>query len=203
MKIKRVAVYVDGFNLYHALKDLKEPHLKWLDLWSLSNLLLDSEDQKLAYVKYFSTYAKWQEDRYRRHQLYVEALQVRGVEFVAGKFKKKSVKCKVCQNEYDVREEKETDVNIGVHLVADALKDRFDRAIVISADTDLNGAVKHTRLEAQSKKISIVTPPKRKAYNRYAQFEIPLKSIRDSLLPDSIISKNNKKIKRPPEYDPY
>lgn len=24
----RAAVYIDGFNLYHAIDDLKEPHLK-------------------------------------------------------------------------------------------------------------------------------------------------------------------------------
>ena len=40
MTTKRVAVYVDGFNLYHALDDLAENHLKWLDLWSLSETLI-------------------------------------------------------------------------------------------------------------------------------------------------------------------
>ena len=32
---KRVAVYVDGFNLYHAIDELRDNQLKWLDLWQL------------------------------------------------------------------------------------------------------------------------------------------------------------------------
>jgi len=32
----RTIVYIDGFNLYHALDDLRENHLKWVDLWALS-----------------------------------------------------------------------------------------------------------------------------------------------------------------------
>ena len=27
----RVACYIDGFNLYHAIDDLDKPHLKWLE----------------------------------------------------------------------------------------------------------------------------------------------------------------------------
>jgi hypothetical protein len=29
----RVAAFVDGFNPYHALRDLGRDHLKWLNLW--------------------------------------------------------------------------------------------------------------------------------------------------------------------------
>ncbi|MFO1241201.1 MAG: hypothetical protein U1E64_12690 [Sphingomonadaceae bacterium] len=28
--MRRVIVYIDGFNLYHAIDDLGQPHLKWL-----------------------------------------------------------------------------------------------------------------------------------------------------------------------------
>lgn len=35
----RGAIYVDGFNLYHAISDLGMPHLKWLDLWRLGSLI--------------------------------------------------------------------------------------------------------------------------------------------------------------------
>ena len=36
---KRVACYVDGFNLYHAIDDLRKPHLKWVNLWALAESL--------------------------------------------------------------------------------------------------------------------------------------------------------------------
>ena len=56
---KRVAVYVDGFNLYHAIDDwakkqTPEDHtLKWLDIRALAKNLCLSEE-KLVSVRYFS-----------------------------------------------------------------------------------------------------------------------------------------------------
>lgn len=66
MPTKRVTVYVDGFNLYHALDDLNQDHLKWLNLWSLSEKLI-SGNETLTEVKYFSAYATWRENSMRRH----------------------------------------------------------------------------------------------------------------------------------------
>ncbi len=36
MKRDRVISFIDGFNLYHAIANLKRPHLKWLDLLTKS-----------------------------------------------------------------------------------------------------------------------------------------------------------------------
>jgi len=38
--VQRVSVYVDGFNLYHAIDDLKNNTLKWLNLALLGQNLL-------------------------------------------------------------------------------------------------------------------------------------------------------------------
>ncbi len=80
----------------------------------------------------------------------------------------------MCNCKYETHEEKETDVNIGAHLMADALNGRFDRALVVSADTDLNEAVKLTRRETtgQNLNIDIVAPPGRMRSNSRALFEI-------------------------------
>lgn len=37
----RAGAYFDGFNMYHAIKALAKPRLKWLDLWSLSTGFLE------------------------------------------------------------------------------------------------------------------------------------------------------------------
>ena len=200
MTTKRVAVYVDGFNLYHALDDLAENHLKWLDLWSLSETLI-RPDEAIVAVKYFSAYATWMPASYRRHQRYVAALQSRGVQFIEGRFKEKPMQCKSCGVRYVAHEEKETDVNIGVHLMADGLKDRFDRALVISADTDLNEAVTLARAETTKKQIHILAPPGRKGRNSVALFEITVGRLRRSLLPEQI-AWDGRTITRPVEYDP-
>jgi uncharacterized LabA/DUF88 family protein len=198
----RTIVYIDGFNLYHALDDLGEPHLKWVNLWALAEKLLVG-DQQLVAVKYFTAYATWRPASYRRHQRYVRALESCGVTPVIGRFKAKLVRCHAkCRRNYLTHEEKETDVNIGVHLMADALTDRLDRALVVSADTDLNSAVALTRIEAAGKRIDLVAPPGRKGRNSLALFEITKGKVRSSLLPAQIQHADGKIVNRPPDYDP-
>ena len=201
MTVGRVSVYIDGYNLYHAIDDLKpkENHLKWVDLWALSETLVLPGEAVIT-VKYFSAYANWKGDSLGRHQKYVTALKEKGVEFINGRFKKKRVKCKKCDKRFYTREEKETDVNIGVHLMADGLQDRFDRALVISADTDLNGAVDLTRTETVGKQIDIFAL-KRKNNNSKDLCKVSMTKLRNSLLPAEIIC-DGKKIIRPKEYDP-
>lgn len=68
-----------------------------------------------------------------RHKLYVSALESTGVETVLGNFKRKPRNCRSCNAMWDSHEEKETDVNIAVRLVADAYKDKYDVAYVLSS----------------------------------------------------------------------
>jgi uncharacterized LabA/DUF88 family protein len=194
-------VYVDGFNLYHAIDDLQKPHLKWVNLWTLSEKLL-REGEILCGVKYFTAYATWREESYRLHQRYVEALMTQGVVPVLGHFKAKTVRCQaVCQKTYKTHEEKETDVNIGIHIIADAVHNRFDRALIISADTDLNPVVQLARIEEPSKYIDIVAPPGRKNRNSAALFAITTGKVASSLLPEIVMTKEGKKIQRPDKYE--
>ena len=198
----RAIDYIDGFNLYHAIDDLGESHLKWLDLWSLSEKLIHP-DQTLVTVKYFTAYATWRPESYRRHQRYVAALEACGVTPIIGRFKRKTVRCHAkCRQTYITHEEKETDVNIGVHLVADALRDRFDRALVISADTDLNSAVILARSEAPGKRVDLVAPPNRMGRNSAALFEVTKGRVRSSLLPAQIQRRDGRVVERPKKYDP-
>jgi uncharacterized LabA/DUF88 family protein len=198
---KRVYVYIDGFNLYHAIDALGLPHLKWLDLWSLSEKLVRDSEQ-VSVVKYFSAYATWREHSYRKHERYVAALEFSGVVPIMGRFKEKPMRCKACGHCYKSHEEKETDVYIGAHLVADALRDRFDRAMIISADTDLIAAVLLARSEATEKQIDIVAPPNRMNRNSLARFEIARGKMKLSLFPREITLPDGRKIIRPKDYDP-
>ncbi len=40
----RVACYIDGFNLYHAIAALADPLLKWTDLRALAHSYLRDDD---------------------------------------------------------------------------------------------------------------------------------------------------------------
>lgn len=198
----RTFVYVDGFNLYHALDGLNQNHLKWLDLWALSTRLT-RQSEEVQCVKYFTAYATWRPSSYRRHQRYIQALEHQGVTPVIGRFKSKSVRCQAgCRGTFWTHEEKETDVNIGAHLIADGLKDRYDRALIISADTDLNSAVDLARGETGNKLIDLVAPPGRMGRNSRALFEITVGRIKNSLLPREINLPDGSIVTRPSEYDP-
>lgn len=199
----RVNVYIDGFNFYHAIDELKEEYLKWTNLWALSEKLI-LKNQALNKVKYFSAYATWLPNSYKRHRDYVAANKVLGVTPIMGRFKERRVKCKAeCKQEFLTHEEKETDVNIGAHLVADALNDDFDTALVISADTDLAAVVKLVRelVGEKDKRIITVAPPGRFSRGRELEFmfSIPKGKIKSSQLPD-VIQNDDGEIIRPDKY---
>ena len=40
--------YVDGFNLYHSIKDLRNEKLKWLSLAQIAQLLIPKNDEKIS-----------------------------------------------------------------------------------------------------------------------------------------------------------
>ncbi len=184
--MNRVIVYIDGFNLYHAIDELNDETLKWLDLWKLSKSIL-KPNQVLCEVKYFSAYATWRPDSYKRHRDYVAAIESTGVRPIMGRFKEKKLKCKAtCGEVYITHEEKETDVNIGAHLIADALQNKFDTALIISADTDLAAVISLAKtLVGNDKRVCAVAPTGRFARSRELKhiFEITKGKLRASLLP--------------------
>lgn len=69
----RVKCYVDGFNLYHALSELKRPTLKWLNLRTVAEVMLQPGDE-LAGVHYFTAVVHWNKEKALRHRAYIEAL---------------------------------------------------------------------------------------------------------------------------------
>ncbi|WP_298258356.1 NYN domain-containing protein [uncultured Litoreibacter sp.] len=201
--MRDVIVYVDGFNLYHALDELGDDSLKWLCLRRLSEGLIGPRE-RLKQVKYFSAYATWIPGAYGRHRAYVSALGAEGVKFIPGKFKKKYLKCKKCRAPYQTYEEKETDVNIAIHLIRDTFEDSFDRAIVISADTDMRPAIEMARNINGTKSIDIVTPPKRfsRARSLNPLLQISTGKIRAARLNDHYELEGGKSVTIPENYKP-
>ena len=157
----RTTAFVDGFNLYHALAELGQNHLKWLDLRRLLVQFAPAPQYELTRVLYFSAYATWIPDAYARHRAYVAALEATGVDVVMGKFKKKPRSCKRCGASWEGHEEKETDVNLALMLLELAYADGFDRALVLSADSDLAPAVRAVRRLFPEQEVRILTPPGR------------------------------------------
>lgn len=156
----RAAFFIDGFNLYHAIDDLDKPHLKWLDLWSLSGRLIPQRSETLVSVIYCSALATHMRPKMLRHRIYIAALEASGVKCVMGKFKRKPpVRCNECGNSWRSHEEKESDVNLAIHLLDGAHLNAFDHAYLVTADSDLRAAVRMCRERFPDKKITSVAPP--------------------------------------------
>lgn len=156
----RVACYVDGFNFYHAIDDLKKPHLKWLDLRALA-LSLCRPGESLVKVAYFSAYATWLPGPYARHRQYVLALNATDVKCHIARFNEKTAKCRACGASWKTHEEKETDVHFSMTFLEDAIDDVFDRAVLISADGDHAPPVRRIRTRLPGKQIFLAAPPGR------------------------------------------
>lgn len=150
----RVAVYIDGFNLYHAIDDLNKPHLKWLDLNALA-LSLCRDGEQLVKTSYFSAYATWMADAYYRHRQYVSALKTTSVVCHMARFSEKTARCRACGSTWKAHEEKETDVHFSLTFLEDAIDDVFDRAIIISADSDHVPAVRRVRSRFPGKQVFV------------------------------------------------
>ena len=187
MKKIRTITYIDGFNVYYAIKDLDRPNLRWVDLWKLSESFL-RKNETLDQVNYFMAYATWLPDRLIRHQQYTKALMAQGVSIVFEKFKDKFLTCRKCGRTYNTKEEKETDVNIAMAIVTDAFLDNYDRAILITADTDLRPPVDIVRKHFPDKEVLVAAPPGRYRLARGLQpkYEIKPGRIANSLLPKEV-----------------
>ncbi len=158
---KRIIVYVDGFNLYHAIDDLSKPHLKWVNLRRLCEEFMDTSVAKIEDVKYFSALAHHYPDRVHRHEKYLTFLKAADVTAVMGHFKEKHRKCPKCRHSWMGHEEKETDVNIAIHMLKDAVQGNLDIAYLISGDSDLVPAVKMVMKLAPSVMVKVISPPGR------------------------------------------
>jgi len=202
MKNIRTIVYIDGFNLYYAIRDLRRPNLKWVDLWKLSETLLRKNEQ-LEAVNYFTAYTTWMPNHYYRHRQYVKALQAKGVDLVFGQFKNKQITCHKCGRVYFTKEEKETDVNIATALVRDAFLDKYDRAILISADTDLCPPLDIVREHFPGKEVFVVAPPNRfkRAGGLNPKYGLKAGRIANCLLPKQLTDLDGKTRVIPPEWD--
>jgi len=160
--VTRVAAYVDGFNLYFGLKAKHDRKYLWLDLQALVTSLL-RPSQTLEGITYFTARVRQDASGQQRQSDYLDALVSHCplVAIVDGRFQDKRRRCHKCRSSWTVREEKETDVHIAVSLVEDGVRNRYETALLISADSDLCPAVHAVKRLCPEKRIIAAFPPRR------------------------------------------
>ncbi len=161
--IMRVICLIDGFNIYHALDD--EPCLhkyKWLNYRRLCNCFALQED-KVGRILFFTALPPWDRAKQARHEKYIRALKSVGIESVLGEFRKVTATCRAdCRKEYHTHREKQTDVNIAVALFELAMNDEYDKAFILSGDSDFLPAIRFVHRHYPKKEIFMIVPPGRR-----------------------------------------
>lgn len=165
--MSRVIAYVDGFNLYFGLRSKGLKKYYWLDLQALASSLI-KPGQTLEAVHYFTARIRANGRNtpdMQRQTTYLEALATRpGLSLHFGHYLEKPRQCRQCGSQWMDYEEKMTDVNIATQMLADAFEDRFDTALLVSADSDLTTPVNIVRSKFPRKHIIVALPPTRRSH---------------------------------------
>ncbi|NMB83085.1 MAG: NYN domain-containing protein [Ignavibacteria bacterium] len=201
IKKQRVIIYIDGFNLYFGLKEKGWKKFYWLNIRMLSENILNKE-QKLLEVKYFTSRVSFPPEKVKRQVTFIEALEtLPNVKIYYGNYQANKTECKNCGYISMIPNEKMTDVNIAVELLSDAYENKFDTAILVSADSDLIAPIKTIKRLFKEKRIVVAFPPARHSFAlkevASASFTIGRKKLADSLFPDEVIKSNGYILKRP------
>jgi hypothetical protein len=157
---QRVRAYVDGFNLYFGMKTRGWKDCYWLDVWALNEALL-LPHQELQGVGYFTARISGSGAKRARQRALLAAYEAGRCELHYGEYKTDPKPCPDCKGMVSMPTEKMTDVKIAVELMTDAVRDRFDTALVISGDSDLCPAISRVRELYPRKRVISVFPPDR------------------------------------------
>jgi len=189
--VATVIAYVDGFNLYHGLHAKYRRRYLWLDLEHLTRRIRPRD--RIIAVRYFTALVRDDPAALARQQTYLEALKVRSggiVRVHLGRYQSKTQQCRQCGNIWTSYEEKETDVNVAVSVVADSAIAASDIALIVSADSDLCPAIRTARTLNPRRGMIAAFPPRRSSFEIRSlipgAFTIAAADLRNSLLPEAV-----------------
>jgi len=201
---QRVSAYFDGFNLFFGLKSKGWKQFYWLDVHAVARALL-LPHQALVGVKYFTSRvssAHGDPKQARRQAIYLEALAtLPATSLYFGHYLSKAVRCHACGAGWQKHDEKMTDVNIATELLVDAFEDRFDTALLVTADSDLAGPITRMRQLFPAKRVVVVFPPDRasKRLEQLATATLHLGRgvLAGAQLPDPVVKPDGFALERP------
>lgn len=176
-KKRRTIVYVDGYNLYYGR--LKNTQLKWLDIVKLfETSILPSQipHAEVLLVKYFtspvlgnfSSHGMIGMQSQQNYHRALEALYPTKLKVIKGYHQPEAVHMPKYHGNGPVNKadnhkvwklsEKQTDVNIALHLYRDASLGYCDAQVVCSNDTDLEPAFSMIRQDNFPIELGLVIP---------------------------------------------
>jgi len=162
LTMQRTVAYIDGFSLYYGMKGQKWERYLWLDVDALARLLARPAGQIVA-VKYFTAMVRnppHDLDKTGRQGRYNAAIRSKsGVHIIYGHYKPRLCECWACGSRWKTYEEKQTDVNIALEVLADAQDDKFDVLLLITRDGDLVSVLRTIKQRFSYKRVIVAAPP--------------------------------------------
>jgi len=196
----RVALYVDGFNLYVPIKKAGHNHLKWVSLWALGEQLCGSENWQLEKVLFCSALPKHRAESHKRHVTFNSAQIACGVKIINGHY---------VPDDGDWSE-KQTDINLALSVILDGLDNVYDVAIILSADSDQVATARafKDKLAEKGKKLLAAIPPGQtfpQGYQKYAveRLDVTWDMLERCMLPEKVKGLSGNIIERPASYAPH
>jgi uncharacterized LabA/DUF88 family protein len=207
--------YIDGFNLYYGMLE-DHPEYKWLNCRRLLQLLRPNDD--LVSIKYFTAEvdAKRQHSEQRdRQKRYWKALStLPNFQLIQGKISERERTCKARECSlrlpYQDKEEKQTDVNIALAMVTDAIDHQPGQIVIISGDSDLIPAAKMIQQRSLNTRIAVYIPAYEEdlAHRRLDEYRpfcssikpIPEKFLRMAQFPNQVSLPNSQSLSKPPTW---
>ncbi len=227
-KTLRTIVYVDGYNLYYSA--LTKSQYKWLDLHALMcDVLKDAypgAQAQIDLIKFFTApimgrYASDPNSEHRQVR-YHNALKFAPsgpVEIITGYHSEAEKMGYLVESgpgnsgrvRVKVMEEKQTDVNIGLHMYRDAVHGIVDQVVLVSGDSDLAPAFEMIRDDMPHIVRGLVFPTldSKPHARRSGQLQelatwtrrhLSATQLETCQLPSCVLNRKNKAIKKPEEW---
>jgi len=140
-KSKRVAIYIDGSNLYHKLRDLDISNATYFDYGGLAKWL--ARERKIISKRYYIGVIRAKESD-KKGQI-LRKNQIKLFNHLSSKNQGFVIKQGYLMKNDGVFHEKGVDVKIAVDLLVGAYENIYDTAILLSSDTDLIPAIQKIR----------------------------------------------------------
>lgn len=200
---RRIAFFIDSFNMYHALRGKKYHKYKWLDYSRLCQCYVKKRDT-ITNIQFFTAYIPYSTEKLIRQRKLVRALESKGVEIVQGVYKKKNRYCRMCHEVYETWEEKQTDVNIAIQLFRNAVMNNYDTALIMTGDSDLIPAIRSVKELFPEKTIGVIIPIARgsKYLKKETDFYMKMteKHLSSSQFPDKVELPDGRIIQKPEKW---
>lgn len=149
--MSKVSVYVDGFNFYYGA--LKSTPYRWVNVAALCRAMLPGD--QIGAIRYFTARVsarRGDPGKPIRQEMFLRALRtLPGLTIHYGQFRTRSTQLPLTNQVpvqlvyVDRTEEKGSDVNLGSYLLLDGFQKRYETAVLITNDSDLETAVRMVR----------------------------------------------------------